>query len=89
MFANCDYGLAANVETLVMQGSGDFQGYGSDDDNTIYGNSGNNLLNGAGGADTMEGGAGNDTYFVDNTRDVVFENVNEGTDSVFASSTTR
>jgi len=85
VFANCNYGLAANVETLVMQGSGDFQGYGSNDVNTLFGNSGNNLLNGAGGADTMLGGAGNDTYFVDNIGDVVFENANEGTDSVFAS----
>jgi trimeric autotransporter adhesin len=84
VFAFCTYGLAADVETLVMQGSGDFQGYGSNQANTLYGNAGNNLLNGAGGADTMIGGAGNDTYFVDNGGDVVFENPGEGTDAVFA-----
>jgi Ca2+-binding RTX toxin-like protein len=83
VFASCNYGLAAEVETLVMQGSGDFQGYGSNQANTLYGNSGNNLLNGAGGADTMLGGAGNDTYFVDNVGDGVVENPGEGSDAVF------
>ena len=43
-----------------------------------------NLLNGEGGADIMLGGAGNDVYFVDNVGDLVFENLNEGTDAVFS-----
>src|SRR6185436_16588236 len=60
-----------DVETLVLQGSGDFQGYGNNQANTLYGNAGNNLLNGGGGADTMLGGAGNDTYFVDNAKDTI------------------
>jgi Ca2+-binding RTX toxin-like protein len=85
VFASCNYGLAADVETLVMQGSGDFQGYGSNQANTLYGNAGNNLLAGAGGADTMIGGAGDDTYFVDDVGDGVLENPSEGTDAVFAS----
>jgi Ca2+-binding RTX toxin-like protein len=84
VFATANYGLAADVETLVMQGSADLQGYGNNTANTIYGNTGNNLINGAGGADTMAGGTGNDTYFVDNTGDGVLENANEGTDVVFA-----
>jgi serralysin len=87
VFASCNYGLAADVETLVMQGSGGFQGYGNNQVNTIYGNSGNNLINGAGGADTMIGSAGDDTYFVDNAGDVVIENfgATEGNDAVFSS----
>ena len=32
----------------------------------------------------MDGGLGNDTYFVDNTSDAVFENANEGNDTVYA-----
>jgi len=87
VFASCNYGLAADVETLVMQGSANLQGYGSNGANTLFGNSGNNLLNGAGGADTMAGGAGNDTYFVDNVGDGVIEAANEGNDAIFASVT--
>ena len=85
VFASAHYGLAADVETLVQQGSADLQGYGSNQVNTLYGNIGNNLLNGAAGADTMYGGLGNDTYFVDNAMDAVVENLGEGTDAVFAS----
>ena len=65
--------------------AGDLQGYGNSQANTLYGNTGGNLLNGEGGADVMLGGLGNDVYFVDNSGDLVFENLNEGTDAVFAS----
>jgi Ca2+-binding RTX toxin-like protein len=65
VFSTANYGLSADVETLVLQGSADLQGYGNNQANTLYGNAGNNLINGAGGADTMIGGLGNDTYFVD------------------------
>ena len=69
VFASVNYGLSANVETLILQGGADLQGYGNDPVNVIYGNTGNNLLNGFAGADLMVGGAGNDTYFVDDTSD--------------------
>src|SRR5262245_52700527 len=82
VFSAAHLRLSANVETLVLQGSADLQGYGNGLNNAIYGNSGNNILDGDAGADVMVGGAGNDVYFVDNAGDVVIENANEGNDTV-------
>src|SRR5262245_23161249 len=49
VFATAHFALSANVETLVLQGSANLQGYGNDLANTLYGNSGNNILNGGTG----------------------------------------
>ena len=46
VFASVNYGLTANIETLVMQGVADLQGFGNDLANSIFGNSGNNLIDG-------------------------------------------
>src|SRR5262249_4182940 len=83
-FSTAPFALSANVETLVLQGTADLQGYGNDLANKLYGNAGNNLLDGRAGADSMRGGAGNDSYFVDDAGDTIIENLNEGTDAVFS-----
>ena len=51
----------------------------------LVGNSGGDFLNGDAGADAMFGGAGNDAYFIKVIAgDLVVENANEGTDTVFS-----
>ena len=85
VYASVHFRLPANFEHLVLQGSADLQAYGNAVSNAINGNIGNNILNGEGGADAMYGGAGNDAYFIDNSADIVIENLNEGSDTVYAS----
>ncbi|GAB5606502.1 beta strand repeat-containing protein [Sideroxyarcus sp. TK5] len=95
VIASADYTLSDNVENLTLA-DGAVSGTGNALDNLITGNAGDNVLSGMAGNDTLDGGAGvdamaggigNDTYYVDNTADVIAENINEGTDSVFASAT--
>jgi Ca2+-binding RTX toxin-like protein len=84
VYSTDHFRLLANVESLVLQGSADLQGYGNDLVNSIVGNTGNNLLDGGGGADGMIGGAGNDAYFVDNPGDAVVENAGQGIDTIYS-----
>ena len=55
---------------------------GNSANNILEGREGNDTLTGWSGADTMIGRAGNDSYFVENSKDVVTENSNQGTDLV-------
>jgi Ca2+-binding RTX toxin-like protein len=57
-------------------------GSGKDD---LTGGKGNDTLNGGTGADILIGLKGNDTYVVDNTGDIIIENLNSGIDTVESS----
>ncbi|MEH2234657.1 MAG: calcium-binding protein [Nostoc sp.] len=59
--ASITYTLGANLENLILTGSGAINGTGNSLNNNLIGNNGNNILNGAIGNDTLDGGAGNDT----------------------------
>ncbi len=61
----------------VMQGNS-----GAD---SLYGYAGSDILDGGWGSDSLVGGLGNDTYIVDNVGDGVYEDANEGSDTVQSS----
>jgi|CXWL01.1.fsa_nt_gi Ca2+-binding RTX toxin-like protein len=79
---NRTYTLGTNIERLILTGVGAFNGTGNELNNVLTGNLAANLLSGGTGADSMIGGAGDDTYVIDNTLDLVTENLNEGIDLV-------
>jgi Ca2+-binding RTX toxin-like protein len=92
--SSVDYTLSANVENLTFSGSGDRIGMGNASNNYLTGNSGENSLVGLDGndtldggtdSDTMIGGTGDDVYYMSTSSDMIVENSNEGTDTVYSS----
>ena len=84
--ASISYTLLDNVNELtLLEGTAAVSGTGNVLNNEIRGNSLDNLIDGGAGADNMYGGEGNDTYWVDTVDDMIYEEVNSGTDTVKAS----
>jgi Ca2+-binding RTX toxin-like protein len=75
-------GRNANVEDLVLTGTGNTNGVGSNLDNTITGNSGRNTLLGGDGNDTLAGGGGNDTLDGGQGADLFVLGAGSGNDTV-------
>lgn len=67
-----NYYLFANIESLILTGSGDTFGVGNDLDNVITGNSGLNLLIGGLGIDTIHGGDARDSIFGEDDNDMLY-----------------
>ena len=58
---------------------------GGNGNDTLYAGDGNDLLDGGAGADRMYGYDGDDVFWIDDPDDKVYENANEGNDTVIAS----
>jgi len=78
------YTLGQFIENLTLTGTANINGAGNSLTNILMGNSGNNVLDGGTGTggDMLHGGLGDDTFIVNHVRDVVFEEVNGGIDTV-------
>jgi VCBS repeat-containing protein len=75
--------LFPNIEALIFNGTGNFEGTGNASDNLIIGGNGNDYLDGGYGADLMIGGLGDDIYVIDDVLDTFQEHPGEGTDAIW------
>jgi Ca2+-binding RTX toxin-like protein len=97
VYAGVSYALGAGAEIEYLVANAGAVGLslsGNELANNVLGGLGDDSLAGGGGADTVDGGAGadsmaggggDDIFRVDNGGDVVFDDVGQGVDSVYAS----
>jgi serralysin len=74
IYTTISWTIGADVENLVLQGSGNLNGGGNALANFIFGNSGANIITGGAGNDILSGGAGADSF--------VYSIPSQGSDSV-------
>ncbi len=77
-------GVGNNLNNQIVGNALDNALYGQQGDDTLVGNAGDDGLVGNSGNDKMLGGIGNDSYWVEDSGDVVVEDAQSGTDTVFA-----
>ena len=94
MQSSIDWSLADNFENLILTGTTAVEAIGNELNNSLTGNAadnyivgadGNDTLNGGAGVDELYGGADNDLYIVDSYDSLVFEDANNGIDTVQSS----
>jgi len=101
VFANTIYAGAGNDVLSGLEGDDSLYGeagcdtiYGNEGqdylsggigNDILYGNAGDDTLDGGAGQDAMYGGLGDDIYIVDNAKETVQEDADEGTDTLQAS----
>lgn len=69
VLASVSFTLGANVENLVLTGTGALTGIGNSGKNFITGNAGDNVLDSGAGVDSVDGGEGSDRYMISGARD--------------------
>jgi len=78
---NLMYGHRGN--DILVGAAGDDTLYGNQGSDVIDGGLGNDWLIGGIDDDKLQGGAGDDSYWVDSAQDVIYEALDEGTDTVY------
>lgn len=74
----------AQVEDIVLLGSGPLSATGNGLSNRITGNGADNLLDGGGGRDELIGGRGDDFYIVRHSGDITSEVAGQGRDTIWS-----
>ncbi len=86
IIASTSYAMRNWTEVLFLQGPAALNARGTNTADVIFGNDLANQIDGLAGSDLLFGGQGDDIYYADTPGDIVFENLNEGNDTIFANS---